>query len=147
MNSAVQSGNAETCIVGIDPGTHKCGIAVVGASGQVYFQKSVSISNTATTLEYVICTYSIAAIALGDGTGSAGLSESLQLVASRFGVNLTIISEANTTQEGNRLAFNSMSFLSRIAFLFKMLTGIESADKWAAVVIAKRAFDISPNML
>jgi RNase H-fold protein (predicted Holliday junction resolvase) len=139
MSSAVQSGNAQNCIVGIDPGTRKCGIAVVGLNGHVFFRKTVCIANLITILEYTVNTYQISAFALGNGTGSEALSETVSDVAKRFGVNFGIVQEKDTTQEGYRLALASVSTFSRILLLFRMITGFESPDEWAAVVIAKRA--------
>ena len=147
MISSMRSDNVHSCVVGIDPGTRKCGIAVVNLDGRVLFQKTVCVANLITILEYTASAYPISLFAMGDGTGSEAISEYVRVVSSKFGIGFRIVSETNTTQEGFQLALSTVNSFSRMMLLLKMFIGVESSDKWAAVVIARRAFANSPDML
>ena len=58
------------CIVAVDPGRSKCGLAVVLRNGDVPFRSVVNTMNMAAELARVISVYRPREIIVGDGTGS-----------------------------------------------------------------------------
>lgn len=64
-------------IAGLDPGSAKCGVALLDAAGQVIRRAVVPRAETAPTLADWLSPYLVRAIVIGDGTGSGPLRDEL----------------------------------------------------------------------
>jgi RNase H-fold protein (predicted Holliday junction resolvase) len=89
------------CIVAIDPGSAKCGLAVVTRHGAVPFRSVVNTPNLADELVRVVLAYRPCEIILGDGTGSKHL---LDTIRNTLPVPLPIrsVPEAHTSEEARK---------------------------------------------
>ncbi len=68
----------EPVIVGIDPGSAKCGLAVLGPRGEVVRRAVVPRAATLSTLLDWLSTLAVRAVVIGDGTGSKPLRQELE---------------------------------------------------------------------
>ncbi len=92
---------AERAILGIDPGTAKCGLALVQEDGAVLFRAVVAPADLPVTLAQLVRERPITAVALGNRTGAAtvrGLVEQ-----SLPGVPVAPVTEHESTRQARRL--------------------------------------------
>jgi len=68
----------EEIIIAIDPGTKKCGYAVVDSSLSVLQREVISIEETTKAIENSLNIYKIDKIILGNGTNHKSIEESLK---------------------------------------------------------------------
>jgi RNase H-fold protein (predicted Holliday junction resolvase) len=82
-------------ILAIDPGTHKCGIAVV--TNEAVIHKEVATRSEAVQIIINLAKkYAVDEIIVGDGTGSGKLVEELK---PQFTVSISLVDEKFSTQK------------------------------------------------
>jgi RNase H-fold protein (predicted Holliday junction resolvase) len=67
-----------TVIVAIDPGTAKCGVAVLTSTKQLLHREVVETTTLLTVVQVLVEKFDGKGIVVGDGTGSRPLQKSLQ---------------------------------------------------------------------
>lgn len=90
----------EKCILAIDPGTDKCGMAVLGSSGTVLEKKIFPCRSVEAEIVPLFSKHQIEFIIVGYGTGRKIIEKEL----SRFELknNIIFVSEKNTTWEARK---------------------------------------------
>ncbi len=93
----------EGIVLGIDPGTRKCGFAVIAAPGAAAPLELgiVPTEELGATVARLVKQYSVETIALGGGTHTAPVAAAIR----DFGVPLEIVDERETTLRARRRYF------------------------------------------
>ena len=90
-----------TAVLGVDPGTAKCGLAVVSREGEVLHRAVVTVEALPEALREIGERYGVAQVALGDRTGAratqAAIREALPAA------EVALIAEDRSTEEARRL--------------------------------------------
>jgi RNase H-fold protein (predicted Holliday junction resolvase) len=84
-------------ILGFDPGRDKCGVAVMGLDGQVYYHQVVLAENAIATLESLCLQFPIELIVMGDQTTSRSWKE--RISATLSGVKIVQVDERYSSLE------------------------------------------------
>jgi len=86
----------QPCVLAIDPGSAKCGLAIVARDGVTRFQAVVSTENVVARAQELAVLHRPDAIVVGNGTGSKPLL--LQLQAAGLPAPLVPVDESYTSQ-------------------------------------------------
>lgn len=88
-------------VLGLDPGTDKCGLALVDDQGRVCCRTVVALDQLAEKLTALCCQYPVERIALGDKTGAVTVRSIVQAAVPE--VPLSSVSEHRSTEEARQL--------------------------------------------
>jgi RNase H-fold protein (predicted Holliday junction resolvase) len=126
-------------VLGIDPGTRKCGYAVVASVGAAPAELGiVPTENVGETLRGVISRHAVAAIALGGGTNVAPV----RAVLAALDVPIHIVDERETTLLARRRYFAAHPPRGWRRLVPRgMLLPPRPIDDFAAVLIAERLIE------
>jgi RNase H-fold protein (predicted Holliday junction resolvase) len=129
-------------ILGVDPGTHKAGYAVVGPDGSIIARGIEEPGRFVDLLRPVLGLHPIVAIALGTGTNSRPFKERLACL----GVPIHLVDERGTSLRARPLYFadNPPRGWRRLVPL-GMQVPPRPIDDYAAVLIARRFLGILPT--
>ena len=131
---------AATSVLGLDPGTDKCGVAVLAGDRSVLYRKVVPREALPSTIVALQDRFEIARVAIGDRTGSAGLARQL----TEAGIELPIerTSEAMSSLLARRRYWqdNPPRGLARLIPLGLRIPP-RPVDDYAAVIIAERLLE------
>ncbi len=124
-------------VLGIDPGTDKCGVAVLAADRAVLYRDVLSLQALPTTIAVLLERFQISQIAIGGGTGSA-LVET-QLAQAHLNLPVTRITEEMTSLLARRRYWQDHPprGLARLIPL-GLRVPPRPVDDYAAVIIAER---------
>ncbi len=129
-----------TFVLGLDPGTDKCGVALLAGDRSVLYQSVVSPEALPGTITALQERFDIARVAIGDRTGSAEIARQL----TEAGVELPIerTSEAMTSLLARRRYWqdNPPRGLARLIPL-GLRVPPRPVDDYAAVIIAERLLE------
>jgi hypothetical protein len=129
---------AEGARLGVDPGTAKCGLALLAASGEVSFRAVVSLDALAEAVRELAATHPLSRIALGSKTGSERVREMLE--AALPGVEVEVVPEHRTTEEARELYWKYHPPRGWRRLMPRgMLVPPEPVDGYAAELLARRA--------
>ncbi len=123
-------------VLGIDPGTRKCGYAVVQTPLAAALELGiVPTAELATMLQDLVRRYRIGAVALGGGTHTAQVGA----IARELGLPVTVVDERETTLLARRRYFSVHPPQGWRRFIPRgMLLPPRPIDDFAAVLIAER---------
>ncbi len=122
-------------ILSIDPGTKKCGIAVLEYSGKVVFKKIINADSLVYEIESLECGKSIKEAVVGSGTGSKKIVEDLEIL----GIKFIVFNEKNSTLEAKKKYFDENPPFCFFSFIPKsLLFPLKPIDDYAAVVLGER---------
>ncbi len=126
----------EGSVLGIDPGTRKCGYAVVAAVGAPPAELGIVATEiVGETLRDVLSRHAVAAIALGGGTNVAPVRAELE----SLGLPIHIVDERETTLLARRRYFAAHPPRGWRRLVPRgMLLPPRPIDDFAAVLIAER---------
>ena len=129
----------ESVVLGIDPGTQKCGYAVVAACGVAPLELGiVPTADLAAKIREVVERFSPRTIALGSGT-HAGV---IAAVLGELGIPISIVDERATTLLARARYFAAHPPGGWRRFVPRgMLLPPRSIDDFAAVLIAERLLE------
>ncbi len=82
-------------VLGIDPGSGKCGLAVVGPDRTVIHRSIVALPALEDAIRAIIRTYTIRAVVVGDRTGSRPVAQAARSIAGAERVHT--VDEHNST--------------------------------------------------
>jgi RNase H-fold protein (predicted Holliday junction resolvase) len=124
------------CILAIDPGRSKCGVAVVAASGEVLHRGIVAAEALAEEASRLFEAFAPRAVVMGDGTGSAAAAERLTAVV---GVPVERVDERHTSEAARArwLADHPARGLRRL-LPAGLRTPDTPYDDYVAVILAER---------
>ena len=128
---------AEGALLGLDPGTAKCGLALLAASGEVGFRAVVSLEALPEELRRLAALHPFERVALGSKTGSERVRELLRTALP--GVAVELVSEHRTTEEARQLYWKYHPPRGwRRLMPQGMLVPPEPVDGYAAELLARR---------
>jgi RNase H-fold protein (predicted Holliday junction resolvase) len=129
---------SEGALLGVDPGTAKCGLVVLDGAGAVLDRAVVSLENLPRALEELDGRYAVAQVALGNRTGSGRVEELIRRTLPR--VSVARVGEHRSTEEARRLYWQYHPPRGwRRLVPRAMLVPPEPLDAYAAEVLARRA--------
>lgn len=121
-------------ILAVDPGSHKCGIAVVDEQGVVLEKQVIPTMELSKTVDVIMNKYRIATFVVGDRTNSRIISDILK----PFGLPVEMVDENNSSLEGRRRYLQAHSRgLWRFIPIGLRIPG-EAYDDYVAVILAER---------
>lgn len=122
-------------ILALDPGTFKCGLALLDKTGQIIFRKIVSPEKIAEEIKALLAQYQPELIVLGQGTGLKKISEKI----SSFNLPVVKIQEKFSSLEARRLYWQLNQPKGWRKFIPRgLLLPPEPIDDLAAVVIGQQ---------
>jgi len=128
---------AEGAILGVDPGTGKCGLALVEASGEVSFRAVVALEALPEEVRRLAASHTFSCVALGSKTGSERVKGLLEIALP--GVRLEAVPEHRTTEEGRELYWKYHPPRGWRRLMPRgMLVPPEPVDGYAAEILARR---------
>lgn len=86
------------CIVGIDPGRDKCGVAVLNSGGEILFEKVIETAEFESTLKNLLAQYNLRLAILGDGT----THQNAEKILRELKLKVKIVDEKHTTEQARR---------------------------------------------
>jgi RNase H-fold protein (predicted Holliday junction resolvase) len=127
----------EHIALSIDPGSSKCGVAVVGERSGVLWMGIVQTSEVANRVSELVTMFNVDFILVGGSTGSRAVVESL--LKSGLGVPVLKVDERFSTLEARRRYFKEHPPKGWRRFIpISLQTPPEPYDHYAAVVLAER---------
>lgn len=141
MSGTAQS---EPCVLAIDPGSVKCGMAVVQRSGQILHQSVIATVSLAEEAASLIQRYRPIVLLVGTGTGSKPMLRAL--AAMNLTLPIVSVDEAHTSESARTrfVAENPPKGLQR--WLPRSLrTPPRPYDDYVAVILAERYWQASAS--
>lgn len=86
------------CVVGIDPGRDKCGVAVLNSGGEILFEKVIETAEFESTLKNLLAQYNLRLAILGDGT----THQNAEKILRSLNLPVKIVDEKRTTEQARR---------------------------------------------
>jgi hypothetical protein len=128
---------SEGALLGVDPGTAKCGLVVLDAAGETLYRAVVTVEQLPAALEEIRRRYAPEQVALGNRTGSARVEEMIRRALPEVAV--ARVGEHRSTEEARRLYwdYHPPRGWRRLAPR-AMLVPPEALDAYAAEVVARR---------
>lgn len=127
----------EKIILSVDPGSDKCGIAIIENQKGVIYHRVVLKKELTSEIEKIFFHYSVTHIIIGDGTNS---SECKELISSlKAGLEIITVNEKFTTELARKRYFEDnppIGWRSLIPLCFQMPP--EPYDDYAAIILAER---------
>ncbi len=127
----------ETVILGVDPGTSKCGLAVISGEGGSLYRTVVGLAELAEALAELGRRYPLGQIALGNRTGSGAVEARVREALPEVAVAL--VGEHRTTEEARRLYWEYHPPRGWRRLIPRgLLLPPEPLDAYAAELVARR---------
>ena len=124
-------------LLGVDPGTAKCGLAVLDEQGAVLERAVVDLEELPAVLGELDRRYTVTQVALGNRTGSGRVEEILR--GALPGASVARVGEHRSTEEARRLFWEYHPPRGwRRLVPRTMLVPPEPLDAYAAEVLARR---------
>ncbi|MCX6091012.1 MAG: RuvX/YqgF family protein [Candidatus Atribacteria bacterium] len=122
-------------ILVVDPGSVKCGVAVLQYDGEILFREIRLTKDMKETIEKLLQKFSVQTIVVGDSTGKSFIIE----VCKALPVEYQVIDEKYSSEEARRLFFQMNPPRGwRRVFPISLLHPGVPYDDLSAVVIGKR---------
>ncbi len=127
-------------VLGLDPGTDKCGLALLAADRTVLYREVISLQALPATIAALLEQFQISRVAIGGGTGSALVQT--QLVRARLDLPVTRIGEEMTSRLARQRYWQDHPprGLARLIPL-GLRVPPRPVDDYAAVIIAERLLE------
>jgi len=126
-------------IVAIDPGSDKCGLAVVQPDGSVMEQSVIASSEVAGEIERVVGQYGIKVLVLGDRTTAGKVKN--QLEQAGISLETVMVDEHRSTEQARRRYFQDHPPRGwRRLLPLSLQTPPRLYDDCVAVILAERYF-------
>ena len=130
----------DTIVLGLDPGTDKCGLAVVSRQQGPLYQEVVSLGELAEIVRRIAGQFAIGEVAIGDCTGADQTHE--QLAQAGIDTPVTTVSEELTSRLARERYWedNPPRGLARLIPL-GLRVPPRPVDDYAALIIAERLLE------
>ncbi|NLY75636.1 MAG: resolvase [Firmicutes bacterium] len=121
-------------ILAVDPGSHKCGLAVVDRRGAILEKMVVPTVELLNTVCVIINKHPVSVLVVGDRTNGKIIGEKLKT----FGLPVEMIDESGSSLEGRRryLKEHSRGLMRLIPIGLRFPK--EAYDDYVAVILAER---------
>lgn len=126
-------------IIGVDPGSEKCGVAIVDSEGRCHRRAVVPTTDLAQVIERLCTEYSAERLVIGDGTRSEELLAALRRAGlfRRLGEPI-VVDESHSTEEARRNYLLEHRRGWRRLVPLGLQTPREPVDGYVAEVLARR---------
>lgn len=134
---------SDRIIIAIDPGTSKCGVAILDYGGSLIEGMSINRSSFLDQFEVILSSYSPTEYVIGNGTSSKALISELE---DKFSVSMVVVNEFGSTLEARKLWAEhewSSGILKYVPLLVKSLFEPSSLDSYAAWALGLRFLEQS----
>lgn len=121
-------------ILAVDPGSQKCGLAVVDYQGTVMKKMVVPAVELSKTVSVIMDNYQIAVIVVGDRTNSKIIGKELK----PFGLPLKMVDENHSSFEGRRRYLKDHNRGLARLIPIGLRSPKEAYDDYVAVILAER---------
>lgn len=126
------------CILALDPGREKCGIAVVAADGQIRQHAVILTLDLKAKVEPLLQQFAVAAVVIGNGTNSKKVQALLQAMLPPT-VSLHLVDEYRTTDAARSRYWQEQPPQGWRKWVPRgLLTPPVPVDDWVAVILAER---------
>lgn len=144
MSDYVNGVNMST-VLAVDPGSSKCGLAVLDDSGSVLFKKVLPTSSISEEITPLLTSFSPLCVIIGNGTCFKRLKEQLLELCK---LPICTIDEKHTTEEARKRYFveNPPRGLAKLIPKGMLLPPVPY-DDYAAILLAERYFKIPKEEL
>ena len=134
-------------VLSVDPGSEKCGVAVVTRFSAVLFQQVVSIERLSETIQTLIKDFAIQAILVGNSTCSVKIKTKLELEISALQeiVVLSVDEYASSQEARDRYWQENPPRGWKRFLLLGLCFPPVPIDDYAAVILAERYFKKTLN--
>ena len=124
-------------VLAIDPGRHKCGLAVLAGDGRILERLVVPREQLGERLRELAGRHNVAEVVLGDRTGGQSAAEQVQAALPQACLHL--VDEHRTSEQARRRYFAEHPPRGwRRLLPTSLQTPPVSIDDWAAVILAER---------
>ena len=131
------AGPVHSCVLAVDPGRTKCGIAVVDSSGCVLYRGIVPTMSIRGAIMDVCAQFGPSSILLGNGTGAASIFALLEEIG--FAVPLHRVDERYSSEQARALYIQDHPARGIRKLIPRGLRYPEAAyDDYVAVLLARR---------
>ena len=132
----------DPCIVAVDPGREKCGVAVVGRERGVLWRQVVEKTALLTTVTDLLERFGSRRVILGDQTASANVHRLLQPLLDQALVDeIILIDEHGSTEAARSRYWQAIPPTGWRCFLPRgLLVPPCAVDDFAAIILAERYF-------
>ncbi len=130
----------DTIVLGLDPGTDKCGLAVVSRQQGPLYQEVVNLGELAEIVRRITAQFAIGEVAIGDCTGAEQTHD--QLAQAGIDIPVTAVSEELTSRLARERYWedNPPRGLARLIPL-GLRVPPRPVDDYAALIIAERLLE------
>jgi len=124
-------------IIAVDPGSMKCGIAVLDKNTHVVEKKLIEKENLINEVSFLAARYAVSTVVIGEGTGSKNLKKRFSEINLPFDV--IFIPENFSTLEARTRYFKENPPIFFLRFLpKKLLVPPRPIDDYAAIILGER---------
>ena len=143
-HSMAKSSNASIrCVLAIDPGRAKCGVAVVAPDGTVHYRAILANSEIASFIPQLTERYQPQAFIMGDGTGTAEIRKAIESAAPD--IPIAIVDERYTSEAARARYVAEVPARGLARLLPRALRSPDIAyDDYVAVILAERWWQVHP---
>jgi RNase H-fold protein (predicted Holliday junction resolvase) len=128
-------------ILAIDPGSQKCGVAVVGEQGEVIYKATVATLELLPAVTEQVRRHTITVIVLGNRTGSKAIEAALLPLA----FPIKFVEEDQSSLEGRyRYLRENTTGLARLLPI-GLRVPKQPFDEYVAVILAERYLKLKKN--
>ena len=126
-------------VLAIDPGTVKCGLAILDSAGKVLFREIAITGSIANRLRELINKWDVAYVVYGESTGAKHIKTLLEDILPKSTFSLHSVNETNSTLEARPLYWQEYPRRGLLRLLpISLLAPPEAIDDFAAVVLGRR---------
>jgi len=127
-------------LLAIDPGTEKCGIAIVTPQRRILEQEITPVAGLALRIGYFIGKYGVDTIVLGDRTGARDARDLIR--SAGFSLEIVFVNEDRSSELGRRRYLQTHTARGWQRLLpIGMRTPDRPYDDYVAVILAERYLD------
>jgi RNase H-fold protein (predicted Holliday junction resolvase) len=124
-------------VLAIDPGSGKCGVAVVQRDGTVLYQAVVPAAEVGTAVAELLRRFPVDRLVLGDRTAARGVTRALR--AAQLPLEPEVVDEHRSSEEGRRRYFQANPRRGwRRLLPVTLQTPPRAYDDYVAIVLAER---------
>lgn len=121
-------------ILAVDPGSQKCGLAVVNDQGAILEKMVIPAVELSKTVSVIMDNYRISIFVVGDRTNSKNISKVLK----PFGLPVEMVDESHSSFEGRRRYLKDHNRGLMRLIPIGLRSPKEAYDDYVAVILAER---------
>jgi RNase H-fold protein (predicted Holliday junction resolvase) len=130
-------------LLAIDPGTMKCGLAVLDSEGKVLFREISPTDIIQNHLAELIEKWDVDYVVCGESTGAKNINNLLEVLPNKSTFTVHSVDETNSTLEARPLYWEEYPRSGLLRLLpISLLSPPVAIDDFAAVVLGRRFLEL-----